>query len=215
MTKTKEIATPIKDYTKVIKWENKINSLVKKGKYNYKHLAYFTLGLGTGLQPGILQNLKWEDIKTKESDGEKYQYITIKSSLIIKTKEIPFSEKASQILAKLRESKPNDIYVFQSEKPTLNKIAPWSLSYIGSFLSESAKDSGIIEDGTHVWNLTLRKTYGYFMVTIDKWTIRDLQREFEMRTQELTRQYIGLTDEEVELGKSTRHRIPRKSIERD
>jgi|GEM_PF-4152508 hypothetical protein len=48
----------IKKYGKILKWENYI-----KEHYSNKHLVYFNLGLGTGLQPVDLQKLKWADIR--------------------------------------------------------------------------------------------------------------------------------------------------------
>ncbi len=52
-------------------------------------------------------------------------------------------------------------------------------------------------------------------MTKSKWTIREVQRELEMRTAELVIAYIGLTDEPYELGISKRVRIPRKSTKGD
>lgn len=190
----------------MLKWERYI-----KKNCGLKQLAYFELGFGAGLQPMDLQKLKWEAIHQDENGG---YYINVKTKYITKIKKVIIPPDAAKTLEELRKERPDDVYIFQSEsRNQMKKPTPWSLNYIRLFLSESALKSGAVKADAQIGSLTLRKSYGYFLITKRKWTIRELQRELEMRTAELVIAYIGLTDEPYELGISRRDRIPRKSID--
>jgi integrase len=190
----------IKDISTIAKWELYIKKGVKQGKYKQKHYLLFLLGLGTGLQFPELINLKYTDLKVKPgnetSDGKEQMYIVLKSkySRIIE-REIVFPEKCKKLVDEIHIERPDEIYLFQSESMNKkNKLSSWTTPYVRRFLEETAVAAGISNDCIGV--TMLRKSFGYFQLKYGDWKLRDLQRYFEMRSINLLREYLDLSDDE-------------------
>ncbi len=194
----------IKSAEQVAKWESEIKKRIKNGNMSSRQYLFFLLGLGTGLQTTELVQIKFEDlhiVKRQLNDNEQPQeimYILLKSKLTRgKMKEIIFPEKCKNMIKEFRLKYPEDLYLFQNKAVNAKKDSPtvWSSFYIYQFLTESARASGITK-GT-ISATTLRKTFGYFQLKYGDWSLLKLKWYFDMRSINLLKEYLGITDEDI------------------
>lgn len=194
---------PVKSVKDLRKWEKHIEE-----NGSLKLLAYFVLGLDTGLAPYFLCNLKWEDIQHEKQttliEVIDY-YLLVPSKIQEEPRKIYLSSKSVNILRKLREKKPDDIFVFQSEAPNCRKkIKPIHENAMRHMLRESAKDAGIAK-GEAIGPITLRKSFGYHHLVHGTWSLHELMRYFEQRSLKATKNYVGITNERI-----NEERLPRR-----
>ena len=194
---------PVKSVKDLRKWEKYIE---KNG--SLKQLAYFVLGLDTGLAPYFLCNLKWEDIRQEKQTAPIEvidYYLLVPSKIQEEPRKIYLSSKSVNILRQLRDKRPDDVFVFQSEAPNCRKkIKPIHEPAMRHMLRESAKDAGIAKDEA-VGPITLRKSFGYHHLVHGTWSLHELMRYFEQRSLKATKNYVDITDERI-----NEERLPRK-----
>ena len=193
---------PVKSVKDLRKWEKYIE---KNG--SLKQLAYFVLGLDTGLAPYFLCNLKWEDIRQEKQTAPIEvidYYLLVPSKIQEEPRKIYLSSKSVNILRQLRDKKPDDVFVFQSEAPNRKRVKPIHESAMRHMLRESAKDAGIAK-GEAIGPITLRKSFGYHHLVHGTWSLHELMRYFEQRSLKATKNYVDITDERI-----NEERLPRR-----
>ena len=186
---------PVKNMTELLMWENKVKEIAPLPVY-----AFFVIALDTGVNPQFLMNLKWEDLK-KEEIGTVIQktepYFEIYQELAGETRKIFFCDRSLAVLNQLRETYPNDVYIFQSHSQNVRKkIQPLNRLSIGRIFKAAAIKAKI-SDPENVSAVTLRKTFGYHHLVNGSWSIHQLTRYFDHKYTGLTRKYIDLTDEKI------------------
>ena len=190
-------AEPIKNLGHLMRWKDYI-----KNNYSHKRYVFFLLCLDTGISPGIILNLK-----NKEIDGQtllvdpatrqtvKLHLINIPSSGEFDDQiSIRISDEDFKEVKKLRALEPDAIYLFESEARQVNNPKPWSRDYITRFLKESAEHAGLDEK---IGFLTLQKTWGSHLVVHANYSLWEIQRILRKHSLAATRQYLGITTEEI------------------
>jgi integrase len=193
---------PIKKQSLIVNWEQAIKEGIRRGEYTERQYLFFLLALGTGLNYDELAQIKYEDLKLSNekinSSGPPVEimYILLESKRYPeKTRRIIFPDNCRKMIKELIKENPNDVYLFQSKmfgyenRPAIY----WAPEYIRKFLQKSAKESGMPTESFGA--SMLRKTFGYFQLKYSKWTLRELQQYFEMRSINLLKEYLDITDE--------------------
>ena len=181
-----KIVEAIKDVEKIKRMEALILNLA-----TYKEYAFVKVGLNTGLRVSDILNLKWDDLEVNDN----FIYIDLKEKKTNKTKRIKMNGELRQTLTKLREQNPTDVWVFESEATNISGHKAWTRQTPYNFLNYYGKLAGIkTRIGTH----TLRKSFGYHNYTrgID---LSYLQKIFNHSTPRQTLDYIGITQDEIDL----------------
>lgn len=190
-------AQPVKDLGGLIRWRKYV-----KCHYSQKHYVFFILALDTGIAPGKLLKLTWEQIENQTIfdpvSGEQLEMTLLQLSELTKAGNkmlIKISDDDAQEIKQLRAATVNDVYLFQSETRRLSGTAqPWSQGYVTAFLKGSAASSGLKEQ---VGFLTLQKTWGYQLVVRGNYALGEIQQILGQRSLAATRSYLNLTDEDV------------------
>jgi len=196
---------PIKKQSQVVNWEQTIKDGVRQGKYTQRQYLFFLLALGTGLNYDELAQIKYEDIELSTEQinpvgrPKELMYIMLDSKRYPrKIRKIIFPDNCRKMIKELIRENPEDVYLFQSKILGYQNRPPayWAPEYIRQFLQRSAKESGI---PTEAFGASmLRKTFGYFQLKYSGWTLRELQRYFEMRSINLLKEYLDISDEEFD-----------------
>lgn len=195
----------IKKQSQVVNWEQEIKDGVRQGKYTPRQYLFFLLALGTGLNYDELAQIRYEDIKLSKEQinsigrPREIMYIVLASRRYPdKTRRIIFPDNCKKMIKELIKENPDDVYLFQSKVLGYQNrpAAFWAPEYIRQFLQKSARESGI---PTEAFGASmLRKTFGYFQLKYTGWTLRELQRYFEMRSINLLKEYLDITDEKFD-----------------
>lgn len=118
---------------------------------NYKFYVLFCMGINTGLRIGDLRELTWSTILNNEGSVKDYiQIMQQKTKKQVTVKLIDLKD----ILVKLREKNPDDVYLFQSDHHH-SKGESYSRQAISNVLNDNV--DGVEYLSTH----SLRKTFGY------------------------------------------------------
>ena len=172
---------PIRDKEKI----QEMKSILKR--QNYRDYILFELGINSGLRISDLLQLKVKDVKTTNT-------IELKEKKTNKSKQFGINDKVRQKLNDYITGMEDNEYLFQSRKGD-NK--PISRTQAYRILRKAADKIGLDKVGTH----TLRKTFGYHHYKQNK-DVAILQKIFNHSSPSITKDYIGLTQEEI--NKSTR-----------
>ena len=193
----------IKDVSIIVKWELAIRRGIRKGKFTERQYLFFLLALGTGLQFEELINIKYEDLKlvSRLTNGtgrpKELMYIELPSKFKRrKIREIIFPDNCKKKIEELQKKYSDDVYLFQNKSSNMigKPPAAWTVTFIRNFLVESAEMGGVPAESFGA--SMLRKSFGYFQLKHGDWSLRDLQRYFEMRSVSLLKKYLDVTDEE-------------------
>lgn len=133
-------AKPVKDLGGLMRWRKYV-----KCHYSQKHYVFFILALDTGIAPGKLLKLTWEQIENQTIfdpvSGEQLEMTLLRLLELTKAgnkKLIKISDEDAQEIKQLRAGMVDDVYLFQTETRRLSGIAqPWSQGYVTAFLKES------------------------------------------------------------------------------
>lgn len=185
-------AKPVKDLGGLMRWRKYV-----KCHYSQKHYVFFILALDTGIAPGKLLKLTWEQIENQTIfdpvSGEQLEMTLLRLLELTKAgnkKLIKISDEDAQEIKQLRAGMVDDVYLFQTETRRLSGIAqPWSQGYVTAFLKESAASSGLQEK---VGFLTLQKTWGYQLAVRGNYTLSEIQRILGQRSLAATRSYLDV-----------------------
>ena len=149
-----------------------------------RNLLLFNFGINTGLRISDIISLRVEDVKGKTS-------FIIKEGKTQKPRKIYLNS----LLAQLTDYINDDLngadtgYLFPSRKGDshISRVQAYRI------VANSGKACGYDYVGTH----TMRKTFGYFFYKQTK-DIAMLMDIFNHSSQDVTRRYIGITEEEKE-----------------
>ncbi|NVM01023.1 MAG: tyrosine-type recombinase/integrase [Candidatus Helarchaeota archaeon] len=179
-----ETVEPIRDknHIKAIK----INLRSKKNPRDY---LLFVMGINCGLRASDLLKLKIKDLFR---NGRVLDCFYIRMKKTNKELKIDINDSMKGALNYYYEKadiKSNDEYLFKSERSDkpLERVRMHQL--INQWVQDIELD---IKAGCH----TLRKTFGYQARMKGK-SIDIIQKALGHRTQEVTKRYIGITDDEV------------------
>lgn len=141
----------------------------------------FTLGIATGLRISDLIKLKVKDIRNQRT-------VKIKEKKTSKVRDI-YLELAYEAIDEYTKGMPDDAWLFPSRKG--NK--PISETQAYRILVRAGENLGREDIGTH----TMRKTFGYLHYQVNGDIVK-LMNYFRHSSPDVTRHYIGLTEEEIE-----------------
>jgi integrase len=151
---------------------------------------YARLSFCTACRASDVRNLRWKDILDKDK-------VVITEQKTGKTREIVFN---SSVIKKFRElylllDMPDiEAYIFASN----HSEAPMTIQYINRTLKEFKKKYGLRID--HFSTHTFRKTFGryvYEKMNRSAEALMLLNRILKHSNIEVTKAYIGITDEEI------------------
>lgn len=142
----------------------------------------FLLGINTGLRVSDLLNLKISDIKGKKK-------ITVKEGKTKKVREIYLTSVYQELNAYIASLEGTE-WLFPSRK------GDRPISRIQAY-RQLNKASEMVDIPDGIGTHTMRKTFGYWYYKQTK-DIAKLQRILNHSSQEVTLQYIGITEEEIE-----------------
>lgn len=152
-----------------------------KEKNTRDHLLLLT-GIYSGLRVSDILNLKVRDVKS-------LKFIRIIEKKTKKPKMFEINPILAKYLKEYIKDKKDYEYLFASRKG-INKPITRNRAYV--ILRESGELFGLDTVGSH----TMRKTFGYHYYKQTK-DIALLQKIFNHSTQEMTLDYIGITQETI------------------
>lgn len=138
----------------------------------------FTFGINTGLRIGDIVKIRIEDVRGKTQ-------MTISEGKTKKKRVVHLYDLMDDI-AQYLDGKPSSGYLFASRKGD----RPISTTQAYRILTEAGRMIGRDDIGTH----SLRKTFGYHYYQRTK-DIATLMMIFNHGSQDVTKRYIGITDE--------------------
>lgn len=141
----------------------------------------FKLGVATGLRISDLVKLKVKDVRNQRA-------VKIKEKKTQKVRDV-YLELAYDAIDEYTKGMFNDAWLFPSRKG--NK--PISETQAYRILVRAGESLGREDIGTH----TMRKTFGYWHYQTNGDIVK-LMRLLRHSSPEVTRAYIGLTEEEIE-----------------
>ena len=152
--------------------------------YSLKVFCIWELGLNLALRISDLLDIKYTDIK----DG----YLTVIESKTNKEAKIHLNTKAIDIIQDLKESNPDDTYLFQATGNRVVGVKPLSRQYVTKAFKEVA-DIVEIHIGTH----SMRKTRGYHLFKKTN-NITSVMKMLRHSNQGITLRYIGITQDDID-----------------
>ena len=158
-----------------------VNVLFKKHS-SHKISSIWSLGLQVALRINDLLSIKYSDI----NNG----LIVLTEKKTGKTATIKLNTKALAVIEELRQTYPNDTYLFQSNGNRAGKIIkPISASFVSRKFKEVSDTAGL-----HINTHSMRKTRGYFQYksTNDIASVMKMLRHSSVTE---TLRYIGITQE--------------------
>jgi len=175
------LVQPIKDRNKIA--ELKMELL----KRNYKYYILCIIGLNTGLRIGDIISLKVEDVRNKS-------HITLREEKTNKIKVFPINPQLRSELDKYISGKDNHEYLFPSrQRNSQGVVSHITRVQAYRYIKNVAEELGIENFGMH----SFRKSFGYFYYQETKDIVK-LMQIFNHSSQNVTRRYIGLTQEEID-----------------
>lgn len=147
----------------------------------HKYAVIFQLGVYSGLRISDILKLKVKDVYRQSS-------IRIREQKTRKAKQFPIQDKVHTLIDIFCEGRGEQEFVFvgKGEKP-LDRIVVYKA------LVKAGQDLGI---QAHIGTHTCRKTFGYHHYRQFK-DITLLQTIFNHYTPEVTKRYIGITQDEI------------------
>ncbi len=175
------LVQPIKDRQKIA--ELKMELL----KRNYKYYILCIIGLNTGLRIGDIIPLKVEDVRNKS-------HITLREEKTNKIKVFPINPQLRSELDKYTSGMDNHEYLFSSRQRNRDGVRS-HITRVQAYryIKNVAEELGIENFGMH----SFRKSFGYFYYQETKDIVK-LMQIFNHSSQNVTRRYIGLTQEEID-----------------
>jgi len=176
-----ELVQPIKE-------REKINELKRELlKRNYKYYMVCIIALNTGMRIGDIISLKVSDVKGKT-------HIAIREEKTNKTKFFPINGQLREEINRYILGMKDDDCLFSSRQ----KNSTGSKSHITRvqayrYIKSVAEDLGIDNFGMH----SFRKSFGYFYYQETK-DIAKLMQIFNHSSQDVTKRYIGLSQDEID-----------------
>ncbi len=162
-----------KDIERIINWFN--------AKGWHKYAVVFELGVNTGLRIGDILGFTVADVRNKEA-------IILREQKTGKFKQFPLKDKLQKLLTDFCEDRFDSQYLFEGR----NQSA-LDRSQVYRRINQACEALNIPENvGTH----TLRKTFGYHHYKQYK-DIVLLQTIFNHTTPDVTKRYIGITQDEL------------------
>lgn len=144
-----------------------------------RDVLLFLTGINTGLRVNDILNLKVSDVKEKD-------LFTIREGKTKKKREINIRMLRNELNKYIKE-KHRDDYLFMSQKG--NKL---TTTQVYRILNDAGDFLGRDDIGTH----TMRKTFGYHHYRKFK-DLAMLQEIFNHSSPEITKRYIGITQDEI------------------
>lgn len=175
------LVQPIKDRQKIA--ELKMELL----KRNYKYYILCIIGLNTGLRIGDIIPLRVEDVRNKS-------HITLREEKTNKIKVFPINPQLRSELDKYTSGMENHEYLFPSRQRNRDGVRS-HITRVQAYryIKNVAEELGIENFGMH----SFRKSFGYFYYQETKDIVK-LMQIFNHSSQNVTRRYIGLTQEEID-----------------
>lgn len=178
---TIELVQPIKDMNKIIELKREI---LKK---NYKYYMICIMALNTGMRIGDIITLKVLDVKNKT-------HIAIREEKTNKTKLFPINGQLREEINNYINGMREEDYLFESRQKNSSGVKT-HISRVQAYryIKNVAEELGIENFGMH----SFRKSFGYFYYQQTK-DIAKLMQIFNHSSQEVTKRYIGLSQEEID-----------------
>lgn len=178
---TIELVQPIKDMDKIIELKRELL------KSNYKYYMVCIMALNTGMRIGDIISLKVSDVKNKT-------HITIREEKTNKTKLFPINGQLRQEINSYIAGMKDEDYLFTSRQKNADGIKT-HITRVQAYryIKNVAEELRIENFGMH----SFRKSFGYFYYQQTK-DIAKLMQIFNHSSQEVTKRYIGLSQEEID-----------------
>lgn len=167
---------PIRDQAKI----NKMYEFLRRK--SERDFILFLLGISVGLRISDLLKLKKEDVFQ--------QHIFIREKKTLKSKQFKIPSHIKKYVQPYAKTLKDGDYLFKSRK---GRNQPIDRSTAYRILNIAAKQMHIQHIGTH----TLRKTFGYHFYQQTK-DIAMLQVLFNHSSPEITKRYIGITQDQLD-----------------
>jgi integrase len=178
---TIELVQPIKDMNKIIELKRE---MLKK---NYKYYMICIMALNTGMRIGDIIALKVLDVKNKT-------HIAIREEKTNKTKLFPINGQLREEINNYINGMREEDYLFESrQKNSAGVKTHITRVQAYRYIKKVAEGLGIENFGLH----SFRKSFGYFYYQQTK-DIAKLMQIFNHSSQEVTKRYIGLSQEEID-----------------
>ncbi|MBB6215071.1 integrase [Anaerosolibacter carboniphilus] len=176
-----ELVQPIKEMEKIIELKRELL------KRNYKYYMVCVMALNTGMRIGDIITLKVADVKNKT-------HIVIREEKTNKTKLFPINaqlrDEINQYIARME----NEDYLFESrQKNNIGVKVNITRVQAYRYIKSVAEEIGIEHFGMH----SFRKSFGYFYYQQTK-DVAKLMQIFNHSSQEVTKRYIGLSQDEID-----------------
>ncbi len=142
----------------------------------------FVLGLNTGMRISDILPLQVKDVRNKT-------HIRVKETKTRKSGTFRINRELWQDIADYTEDMQDEEYLFPSRKTNL----PLTRVQAYRILRKAADKAGIEQIGTH----SMRKTLGYHFYNQTK-DVAVLQEIFNHSTPAITKDYIGITQKEID-----------------
>lgn len=178
---TIELVQPIKDMDKIIELKRELL------KGNYKYYMICIMALNTGMRIGDIIALKVSDVKNKT-------HIAIREEKTNKTKLFPINGQLRQEINSYIAGVKDEDYLFTSRQKNADGIKT-HITRVQAYryIKNVAEELRIENFGMH----SFRKSFGYFYYQQTK-DIAKLMQIFNHSSQEVTKRYIGLSQEEID-----------------
>ncbi len=160
-----------------------------RGKKNPRDYLLFVMGINCGLRASDLLRLKVRDLFR---NGRPVEYFYIRMKKTNKELKIDINDSMKEALNYYYENADiisNNEYLFKSERSDKSIERTRMHQLINHWVQDIELD---IRAGCH----TLRKTFGY-QARMQGKSIDIIQEALGHRTQEVTKRYIGITNDEV------------------
>ncbi len=145
------------------------------------------MGLNTGMRVGDIITLKVDDVRNKT-------HIVLREEKTNKTKFFPINVQLRNELETYISGRDDQEFLFPSRQKNSDGVR----SYVTRvqayrYIKKVAEELGIDNFGMH----SFRKTFGYFYYQETKDIVK-LMQIFNHSSQQVTRRYIGLTQDEID-----------------
>lgn len=176
-----ELVQPIKDMDKIIELKRELR------KRNYKYYMVCIMALNTGMRIGDIISLKVSDVKSKT-------HIAIREEKTNKTKLFPINGQLRQEIDSFIAGMKDEDHLFSSRQKNSNGVKT-HITRVQAYryIKDAAEELAIDNFGMH----SFRKSFGYFYYQQTK-DIAKLMQIFNHSSQEVTKRYIGLSQDEID-----------------
>lgn len=145
------------------------------------------MGLNTGMRVGDIITLKVDDVRNKT-------HIVLREEKTNKTKFFPINPQLRNELETYILGKGDQEFLFPSRQKNSDGVRSHVTRVQAyRYIKKVAEELGIDNFGMH----SFRKTFGYFYYQETKDIVK-LMQIFNHSSQQVTRRYIGLTQDEID-----------------